>query len=140
VITICVTSPTTLKTPVAMDSAIPDGTDAVSMFLLSNLLRWCPLEQLFHTSILSPVSPFGHTGGVDGKLVLEILLTTKILPIGIFYPHLNHCLIAEIVGVFEIVRSHHKSCWLGRPAETGGVEFAEGIFKLGSVDCFCQFI
>jgi hypothetical protein len=71
--------------------------------------------------------------------MLKIPLTAKILPIRILYPHLNYCLIAEIIGVFEIVQTYHKTCGFGWPAETWGVEFSEGIVKLRPVDDVGQF-
>lgn len=73
------------------------------------------IEELFSTTGAKAFPEFGHAAGVDRQLVLKVLKTTKVLPVGIFQKAIQNRLIAFIEGVFQIVQANHQS---------GGTELA----------------
>ena len=69
----------------------------------------------------------------------EELEATEVLPITIFDELGNHCLVAHVVGVLEIVECHHQTDGQTRTADVLDVQRTKLVIKDRPVDGICQF-
>ena len=72
--------------------------------------------------------------------MLEILITTKILPVGILQKSLHHRLVTLVVGILQIMQSYHQSDWKPRTTKILHIESAKLLFKDRPVNLVSQSV
>ena len=87
------------------------------------------LEELFSTTGAKAFPESGHAAGVDRQLVLKVLKTTKVLPVGIFQKASQNRFIAFIEGIFQIVQANHQPGGTAWPASLVVVGLAKGFIE-----------
>jgi hypothetical protein len=81
-----------------------------------------------------PLAPTDQGRGIQGQLVLKVLETAEVLPIGVLQKTINHRLITLIESMLQVVQSNHQP---GRQTRTPNVlheQRAELLIKKGPVD------
>ncbi|MPM36521.1 hypothetical protein SDC9_83119 [bioreactor metagenome] len=73
-------------------------------------------QQPLAAGLANALAPAHQAGGIAGQLVLEVPLTTEVLPVRVFSPALTHVLVAECVHVLEVQQSGHQPRGQSRPA------------------------
>ncbi len=96
-------------------------------------------EKFLHTVTLDTITPFCHQAWVDGRLMCESRLPTKILPVGIFLPTFDQNLIAKIESEFKILLTHHQPGWLGGATIVRAIKPTELNVEPAPVYLICQF-
>lgn len=83
------------------------------------------LKQLLHAFLADAAPPACHLRGVDREVVLEELLATEMLPVGVLHPALHHLLIRQPVGVLQKMKARHQSDRNTRTPQVGHIHAAE---------------
>ncbi len=66
-------------------------------------------QHLFGASLAQPAAPTRHTRRIDRKTMLKVSLAAELLLIGIFNPHSNHVLVAQVMLILQVIKRHHQS-------------------------------
>lgn len=86
------------------------------------------LQQFLQPLRSDPLAPARHCARIDRCLVLKELEAAEELPVGIFYPALDHFLVGQVVHMLQIMQPDHQPGRLGGPTKRP-IEPAEHIIK-----------
>jgi len=92
------------------------------------------LEQRFELLGPDPLTPLGHTGGMDRQLVPHVAVAAERLPVGVLDPLGHDRLVRLVERVLEVVQPHHQPRGLGRGAVVLAVQLAERVVERSPVD------
>ena len=76
----------------------------------------CLTQDEFAALLSNAVAKTSHQAGIDGQVMTEVLLTTKVLPVRILSPSGRNFFIADVAQALDVAAQPIKPMgWLGRP-------------------------
>src|SRR5665213_4592860 len=95
-------------------------------------------QHLLSPGLTQPAAPTRHARRIDRQAMLEVALTTEMLPIRIFNPNSNHVLIAQVMLILQVMKCHHQTRRDPRSTMAGDDTSLQEWLRMNSSRCTAQ--
>ena len=88
--------------------------------------------------IAQPLAPARHARRIDRHAMLKVLHAAEVLPVGVFNPHCDHVLVAQVMLILQVMQRHHQPRREARRTLTGMIGAAQSLLKRRPIDAMTQ--